>query len=249
VGRIIRSPSPAETATKPAGVKTVSDKSASGMDCDGVCFERAWEMPNSATFEIDAIRELVTTEINRSEGLWVDPFAGESDLADVTNDLNPETDTDRTMDAVEFLQEFDAQEIDGGVLFDPPYSPRQIKEVYDDVGIETTQETTQARFWSDVKAEIERVCRSGATVVTCGWNSGGVGKTAGFNLRRILLVAHGGWHNDTIVTVEDRVRSELSEYQGGLVTAEGGRNTRYEDTETDRSDGGRVGDEPGGGES
>lgn len=178
----------------------------------GLSFDRAWAMPNSDTFDISPINSLVTEEIEQSDGLWIDPFAGGSHLADVTNDLNPDIDSDRTMDAVDFLQTFDDGEVDGGVLFDPPYSPRQIKEVYDSVGLEVTMETTQATFWTDVKTEIQRVCSAGATVVTCGWNSGGVGKGAGFEKRRILLVAHGGWHNDTIVTVEDYARTKLSDY-------------------------------------
>lgn len=35
-----------------------------------------------------------------------------------------------------------------------------------------------------------------------GGNSGGIGAKYGFIIRRILLVAHGGLHNDTICTVE-----------------------------------------------
>ncbi len=35
-----------------------------------------------------------------------------------------------------------------------------------------------------------------------GWNSGGIGINNGFNLKEILLVPHGGNHNDTICTVE-----------------------------------------------
>ena len=31
---------------------------------------------------------------------------------------------------------------------------------------------------------------------------GGIGKNNGFKIVEILLVPHGGWHNDTIVTVE-----------------------------------------------
>lgn len=177
-----------------------------------VSFNREWAMPNSETFSIPPIRTFVEREMARSSGTWIDPFCGGTDFADVTNDLNPEIEADYHMDAVEFLQRFDDGEIDGGVLFDPPYSPRQIKECYDSVGLDTSMETTQAKFWSDVKEQIERVCRTGATVVTCGWNSGGVGKTAGFELRRVLLVAHGGWHNDTIVIAEDRTRSRLSDY-------------------------------------
>ena len=34
------------------------------------------------------------------------------------------------------------------------------------------------------------------------WNSGGIGKKLGFEAQEILMVHHGGWHNDTIVTVE-----------------------------------------------
>lgn len=197
-------------------------------------FDRTWAMPNSDTFDIDPIRDLVTEEIHASDGLWIDPFSGGSTLADETNDLNPEIESDHSMQAVEFLQEFDDREVDGGVLFDPPYSPRQIKEVYDDVGLEATRETTQARFWSDVKDEIERVCHSGATVVTCGWNSGGVGQGRGFETRRILLVAHGGWHNDTIVTVEDRVQTTAGEY-GLLARTDGGGTPDPSSTETDQS--------------
>ena len=35
-----------------------------------------------------------------------------------------------------------------------------------------------------------------------GWYSGGIGKSNGFEQVKILLVAHGGNHNDTICTVE-----------------------------------------------
>ncbi|SIS16615.1 adenine-specific DNA methylase [Natronorubrum thiooxidans] len=169
-------------------------------------------MPSSATFDIGPIGDLVTEEYHKSDGLWIDPYSGGATVADVTNDLNPEIESDYTMQALDFLKQYDDREIDGGVLFDPPYSPRQIKEVYDSIGLETSIETTQATFWSDVKDEIERVCSSGATVISCGWNSGGVGKTRGFERRRILLVPHGGQHNDTIVTVEDRTRTELFEF-------------------------------------
>jgi hypothetical protein len=41
-------------------------------------------------------------------------------------------------------------------------------------------------------------------VVSCGWNSGGIGKKYNFKQIEILLVAHGGWHNDTIVSLEKK---------------------------------------------
>lgn len=94
---------------------------------NGIEFNREWAMPNSATFEIEPIRKLVQRELDNSNGTWIDPFAGESSMADITNDLNPEKRTDYTLPATEFLDKFNRCEIDGGVLFDPPYSPRQIR--------------------------------------------------------------------------------------------------------------------------
>jgi len=160
-------------------------------------------MPNSNTFEIGPIRSVVEREVAASDGLWIDPFAADKDYADVTNDLNPEYDCDHNQKALAFLEGFDDGSVDGGVLYDPPYSPRQIKEVYDRVGLETDMQTTQARTWSNWKEQIGRVCAPGATVVSFGWRSGGVGMTHGFEKREILLVPHGGQHNDTICVVED----------------------------------------------
>lgn len=39
----------------------------------------------------------------------------------------------------------------------------------------------------------------------CGWNSNGLGKGRGFELDELLIVAHGGSKNDTIVTVEEKI--------------------------------------------
>lgn len=64
--------------------------------------------------------------------------------------------------------------------------------------------TTQASYWSKQKAEIGRIVKIGGIVITCGWNGGGIGQKYGFEIDEILLVPHGGWHNDTIVTVEHK---------------------------------------------
>lgn len=169
----------------------------------GVTLNREWAMPNAWTFEIDPIGDLVEREVAASDGLWIDPFAGKSEYADVTNDFNPDLDTDYTMKADEFLATFDDGDVDGGVIFDPPYSPRQVKEMYDDVGVEVRIDDVQSTFYSRKREAIARVCSEGATVLSFGWNSVGIGKTRGFEKREILLVCHGGAHNDTICTIED----------------------------------------------
>lgn len=84
-------------------------------------------------------------------------------------------------------------------------SPGQVSESYDNFGMEVTQETTRASFWGNHKKEISRIVKVGGKVITFGWNSGGIGQKNGFEIQRILLVPHGGWHNDTICVVETKV--------------------------------------------
>jgi hypothetical protein len=40
-----------------------------------------------------------------------------------------------------------------------------------------------------------------------GWNSSGVGTKRGMELIEVLLVSHGGSHNDTICTVERKIET------------------------------------------
>lgn len=164
-----------------------------------VSIGRVWAMPNKNTFEIKPIHDLIVEEL--TDGLWIDPFANRNKLATITNDLSEEFDTDYHLDALDFMKIFDDSSVDG-VLYDPPYSPRQVSECYNNVGYNVTWDTTKASFWGNHKREISRIVKLGGKVITFGWNSGGIGYKYGFEIERILLVPHGGWHNDTICTVE-----------------------------------------------
>lgn len=164
--------------------------------------QRQWAMPSKNTFDIKPIKELIQSEL--TNGTWIDPFANQNKLAAITNDLNPDFDTDYHMDALDFLKTFQNESVDG-VLYDPPYSPRQVTECYQGVGMNVTSETIRASFWGNQKKEISRIVKPGGKVITFGWNSGGIGRKYGFEITRILLVPHGGWHNDTICTVEIKV--------------------------------------------
>lgn len=168
--------------------------------------ERKWAMPNKNTFSIKPIKTLLEEEVDQNKK-WIDPFANNSKVATITNDLNTEFDTDYHMDALEFLKMFETGSVDG-VLFDAPYSPRQISECYKGLGVSLTSKTTQASFWGNIKKEIGRITKLGGKAITFGWNSGGVGKVNGFEIEKILLVPHGGWHNDTIVVVERKIREK-----------------------------------------
>ena len=177
-------------------------------DTHNIQIERIWSMPNKNTFEILPIETLLEEEVDPNK-YWIDPFANRNKTANLTNDLNQEYDTDYHLDALDFLRLFGDASVDG-VLYDPPYSPRQVSECYNGVGYPVTWNTTKASFWGNHKREISRIVKIGGKVITFGWNSGGIGYKYGFEIKRILLVPHGGWHNDTICTVE--VKTHEREY-------------------------------------
>jgi len=164
---------------------------------------RIWEMPNSNTFDILCINKLIH-RYYKKEFISIDPFANKNRLATYCNDIDPEMGTEYCMDAYDFVKRYDDYSIDF-VLYDPPYSPRQVSECYKKLGKTVNMETTQASFWTNIEIEISRVLKADGIVISFGWNSNGVGKRKGFEIIEILLVAHGGRHNDTICTVEKKI--------------------------------------------
>jgi len=57
----------------------------------------------------------------------------------------------------------------------------------------------------NLKKEIARIIKNDGIVISFAWNSNGIGKTKGFEIIEILMVSHGGNHNDTICTVERKI--------------------------------------------
>lgn len=163
---------------------------------------RTWCMPNHNTFSIKPVKELILKYI---DGEWLDPFSRNSpeDIRKfcITNDLNPEFEADYHLESLEFLNAVSGRFYDG-ILFDPPYSPRQISECYKGVGRKVHMQDTQASFYGDRKKACAELIKEGGYCISFGWNSGGLGKKNGFEIVEILLIAHGGAHNDTICTVE-----------------------------------------------
>lgn len=199
-----------ETAVKPDDARKKTQPKTARVNAN-VQIERVWAMPNKNTFDIKPINSLIEEEL--TEGIWIDPFANRNKIATVTNDLSTEFDTDYHLDALDFMKIFDTASVDG-VLYDPPYSPRQVSECYNNVGYNVTWDTTKSSFWGNHKREISRITKIGGKVITFGWNSGGIGYKYGFEISRILLVPHGGWHNNTICTVE------IKTHEGAFSTME-----------------------------
>jgi hypothetical protein len=165
-------------------------------------FSRVWAMPSSDTFDIPPIAGFVQKYLLKSK-VSVDPFSRNKRWATYTNDLHPNTAATYHLEALDFLKEMLSQNVMADlVIFDPPYSPRQVAECYSQIGRNTTQQDTQAKSWSDWKSAIAKICDPNAVVLCFGWNTCGMGIKHGFDIIEIMLCSHGQAHNDTICMAE-----------------------------------------------
>lgn len=166
-------------------------------------WSREFAMGNAETFSLPPVSRLLDKWL-RGCVVIVDPFARNSARATLTNDLNPNTDAQHHLPADEFV-EMEGVSADA-VLFDPPYSPRQITECYQAIGLTCgTEDTQNGRLYRRVKDGLHRMLKPDGIAISFGWNSMGFGITRGYELLEILLVSHGAAHNDTIVTVERKI--------------------------------------------
>ncbi len=167
-------------------------------------FSRYWAMPSPDTFRIRPISAMLDRLLHWSE-VVIDPFARNSDRGTLRNDLNPETLAENHLPAQDFLRTLRPRCADA-FLLDPPYSPRQISEVYQAIGRKcSTTETQNARLYREIRDMAAPLVKIGGIAISFGWNSVGFGKDRGFEKREIMLVCHGGAHNDTIVVVEEKI--------------------------------------------
>lgn len=157
--------------------------------------------PSAHTFTIKPIASLIK---RYHVGDWIDPFAGENSPAKYTNDHNPVKPTTHHMEALDFVKLFDGYQLDGA-FFDPPYSYRQVSEHYKLIGKKATQLDTSTQFYNRVLNPLADIIKVGGYCISFGWNSNGMGKNRGYEMVEVLLVAHGGHHNDTICVVEKKL--------------------------------------------
>jgi hypothetical protein len=190
-------------------IREFNEKS-SLSDTPAFKISRAWAMPNRETFKIKPIKNLIEKYLDSEDprfGIIIDPFVRNSifkRFCDLTNDINPDIKASHNLEAKDFMNLVRKNSV-SLMLFDPPYSPRQLKECYQDMGRSVMQADTQSSFYSHVKNSAKDAIKPGGIVISFGWNSGGMGKTRGFEIIEILMVCHGGNINDTICTVERKI--------------------------------------------
>jgi len=171
---------------------------------ENIIFTRAWAMPSPWTFSIRPVKSLLDRYVGEGWN-WVDPFAGKYSPAKLRNDMNPEMPAEYHMEALEFSESISHEGGFEGVLFDPPYSFRQISEHYKSLGMKATQMQTSMAFYEKVKSVLCRKIKSNGYAISFGWNTNGFGKARGFKIIEIMAVAHGGSKNDTFITVEKKL--------------------------------------------
>lgn len=168
-----------------------------------IIFNRQWAMPSHATFSIKPIKKLINRYYDKSKKC-LNPFAFKSEYG-ITNDINPSLNTDYNLDATEFLKLWEKESIDL-VLYDPPYTPTQLKEHYNEYpDSKVLYYTSQTSYWSNQKDIIKDIVKPNGIVISFGYDTQGIGKTRGFEIIEILIVSHGGGHNDTLCTVERKI--------------------------------------------
>lgn len=149
------------------------------------------------------LREALTFIPISQKELWI---TRNKRWATYTNDLNPDTAAKEHMDAEDFLLKYKNVSPDL-VIFDPPYSINQIVTTYAEFGIDRDNKGSHnGALYSRVRDAIRLAASPQAVVLSFGWNSAGMGK--GWDLLEVLLVCHGGAHNDTICLAERRKEPE-----------------------------------------
>ncbi|WP_304393117.1 adenine-specific DNA methylase [uncultured Clostridium sp.] len=124
---------------------------------------RKWEMPNSRTFKIKAIQDLILNYV-KDDYIVLDPYANEGFIREIlkckyiNNDIDEQYKTDYHLEAQEFLKLFESNSVDM-ILNDPPYSPRQVSECYKKLGKTVNYRDTSAAWYIESKKEIMRVLK------------------------------------------------------------------------------------------
>ena len=99
------------------------------------------------------------------------------------------------------------------VLFDPPYSLRQLKEQYEGIGQKLELWQTKS-MWGRCKNALGNCVAPGGYVISFGWHSSGFGRKRGFEIQEVHVMGQGGHEDryDLIVTIEKKIANDLFAY-------------------------------------
>jgi len=160
------------------------------------------------TTAIAALYRHSRTNIGRVFGQLTicDPFARNCLLAHPhTNDIDPDTKAVHHLDAAEYLCNQETSSFDA-VIFDPPFSENQATRYEHG----TTNVYTTPGAMQKLMEEVERILRPGGVLVKFGYNT--TRHKGHFDLLEVIIVNHGGNHNDTLVSLWRKASHNLDEW-------------------------------------
>jgi hypothetical protein len=150
-------------------------------------------------------------EMNKGVPMWeklghkiADPFARNCAWGTHTNDIDPSTDAQSHMDALEWLQSLPTGEF-SYVLFDPPFSSRQAQK-YEAGHVNVYTDPGYVKKCFD---EIFRILVINGNVLKLGYNSS---RPNGFEIKKGWIVNFGGNRNDVIMTILVKTQFSLRNF-------------------------------------
>ncbi len=149
----------------------------------------------------------------------IDPFARFSFTNDlpfcITNDLNPDCPTDYHLEANDFCEMILKEHGEGTydlILWDPPYTIRQLKELYDGIGLHLFQEQVQ-NMWGRALKACDKLLKVNGTFISLGYTTKGV-RSRKFQTDEIHIFQsnHTPDAYDTLMTVQRKVQHNIFNY-------------------------------------
>lgn len=183
----------------------------------------------SHPFENPHIEQIIQRTIRRLNDANVNKIPGKIHVCDpfsnnktkrrqgttlVTNDLNPKFGANYCLEANDFGElMYREQRLFDLVLFDPPYSLRQLKEQYEGIGQKLELWQTK-NMWGRCKNALAKCVAPGGYVISFGWHSSGFGRKRGFEIQEVHVMGQGGHEDryDLIITVEKKIANDLFAY-------------------------------------
>lgn len=128
-------------------------------------------------------------------------FAGivRLEVGELRVDIDESTQPDFVSDAFDFVRSWRGAQFNT-IILDPPYNLRKAREKYQERYIGSFQK---------IKEQVQYILNPGGRIITLGYDTVGMSRRRGFEKEAVIIVCHGGDHNDTLCVVERYVSPPL----------------------------------------
>ena len=168
-----------------------------------IAFTYLTQPPARYTFEMPQLKAWVE---QWCRGQTLNLFGGKIRLKideEISNDIDTTMPTIHHMDAMQLVDSWTGPPFDTIVL-DPPYNLRKAREKYN------------GRFigsFTKIKDHLIPIMAERARVISLGYDTVGMSRRRGFHKIAIVVVCHGGDHNDTLGVVEERTNTNIWRFE------------------------------------